>query len=152
MSKRRLQLMEDLEPILGTESTPKAPLPERFQVLYVGPTPDGKPKNCSNCCLWNASNRCLIHSPKIDVTPQMVCGYWVGGTPTEDRFYLADVQYVEPKFSGLATFKYGASCSTCRWFEEVSLDRGCCHALQEKGKPPPVHPLGCCARFDEVTE
>lgn len=143
-----LRVLDDLKRVLGEENA-HAPLPTLPQVLYVPPLPDKARKNCSNCCMFVTSGSCQLHGPKTKISPQAVCGYWVGGKPRPQRL-LVDVDYVNPSLSGLDIVKGGTSCDTCKWFEAAQPGKGTCHGVRnESGSGlASVEARGCCARWE----
>lgn len=125
------------------------PLPKADEVCYVGPEPKGQRKNCKNCMMWVKTNQCGIHEPRVEVLPDMVCSYWVGGDSMPEYPKGHKVYYIDPEFSGLMTAKGGTSCDVCKFYKPTSDDVSKCLAVtDETGKKlATVNGKGCCARW-----
>jgi hypothetical protein len=141
-------ILEDVKTALSDEKESEVPLPTAAEVLYVLPLPSEDRKNCQNCALFVKSGSCNIHKPQIQVSPESICGYWVGGEPTEKR-WETKVDYVEPEYSGLEHIKGGTSCSNCHWFEPKDRGEGKCRAVLDPKSKKHLHVLGksCCSRW-----
>lgn len=126
---------------------PPVSYPGPSGVLYAPPNDDGSRKNCGNCSLWAERDmQCLIHSPDVEVGPDMVCGYHVFGEPQMFGSAIIRPTGIAPELSGLESVPGGTSCDECRFF-----DSGMCNGVGDPstGQPPtPVEPLGCCARWE----
>lgn len=146
---RRLPLLiENARKLSEEDVVEPAPLPEPWAALYVGPRPDLARRNCGNCMMWAQTQQCSILDPKIKVTEDMICGYWVGGEPMP-KLMPHKVEYVDPKLAGLEIVPDGTACDNCKWYEAEQNDAGHCHAVQQNGKFAVVHPRGCCARWEQ---
>jgi hypothetical protein len=130
------------------------PLPQKWGVLYAHPNPDGSRKRCGNCMMWtpDAGGRCVIHDPRLQITPSMVCGYHVFGDPMLEWVDHPGTEPVDPENSGLEEVGAGTSCDTCVFYEARTRHVGSCHAVAKSNdRPPtPVEAMGCCARWEGI--
>lgn len=152
-------LKEQLDEVLDTLSESKSlkgSLPKPWGVLYAHPNPDGSRKKCENCFLWIKNlNQCEVHAKNITVTKDHICGWHVHG-PTHNGRMFKDLQYLDPKLSGLELVKEGTSCNTCEYYKKVNAEKGLCKAVQEQtadgkstGKQATVDGFGCCCRWEK---
>ena len=118
-------------------------------MLYQKPNPDGSRKSCNNCVTWVRTNRCLVHDPDLEVKKNMICGYYIYGTPQERWPESWEHEPVDKELSGLDTVDGGTSCDVCKWYDGDD-DEGLCQAVNELGttSPAPVQARGCCARWE----
>lgn len=139
-------------------------VPETWAVLYVKPM-KGKfvkqGRRCDNCFMWvKPTNRCVIHSPDLEIAGSDVCGYHVAGNPIEDTEraaeLFADIEPVDPENSGLENDvpSEGTMCGNCIAYSPSEKDRGHCNAVTTNNdKLPllkqPVSFYGCCARWEK---
>lgn len=102
---------------------------------------------CGSCLMWiKPKKKCMIHSPKINVTWNTTCGLYVNGKPHEEGKAKA---YVTPKESG-ALLRTLVQCHRCRYYRNrdskcllfVSLNK----QLEGEAKlyPETVKPHACC--------
>jgi len=118
-------------------------LPEPWGVLYSSPNKDESRKMCSNCFMWSADKRCLIHDRDLEIAPDANCGYHVPGKPLK-QWVDRGIQVQDPALTGLMKVPGGTSCDLCLWYES-----GMCLAVRgPDGNPAKVQPLGCCARWE----
>jgi hypothetical protein len=155
----KLKILEELTGFLSEEEE-KGPLPELWGVLYVEPAPGGERRQCANCVLWSPgtwvgdgyseeAGHCAIHEKTLKVTSDQICGYHVFGNPQEKRLDFEGMTPVNPRYSGLGSHVGGVSCDTCKMYRPMEEEEGVCIATRYRGKPAPVHPRGCCARWEE---
>lgn len=135
---------------VASESKPDfSRMPQAGSALYVPPAPGYTRRLCNNCCLWIDSGECDVHAPGLEVAPDAVCGYWVGGTPLTERSDRK-VLHVLPEFSGLERVPGGTHCGNCKWFKKGSGGKGLCQAVANKERDgfQEVHKDGCCALWE----
>lgn len=121
-------------------------LPYAWGVLYSKPNSDGSKKACGNCYSWNKDNTCSIMKQNVPVKSTMVCGYHIAGTPADAYKAFTITDFVDPELAGLEEVGEGTSCETCKFYK----DKLCYGVQTEDGKPQPVEPLGCCARWESI--
>lgn len=121
-----------------------APAPALWGVLYARPNDDESRKQCSNCALWVSSESCMIHDVDLKIIGDMVCGYHIYGSPSDQRL-LPKARPLDPRLSGLELTNNGTSCDNCTYYGDRK-----CYAVADnnEGTPPTdVNPRGCCARW-----
>jgi len=136
------------------------PRPEKGEVLYADPNPDGSRKACLNCIMWVSDNaiedgaKCLIHEKSLQVEGNMVCGYHVYGEPMDKWMDHPGITPVQPDMSGLILAPYGTSCDICLFFVAGRGTSATCLAVNSDTHEVDafVEALGCCSRWAENPE
>ena len=158
MGENRLPILDEIKKIIDgdkpEEKKKQAPLPELWGVTYVEPMPGGAHRNCKNCFMWViGENKCLIHDKNLKVTGLMVCGYHVPGQPQRKWIEFPGLVPENPKYSGLnGEVPDGTACENCKFFESTGDETGVCYGTVKKNRPAPVHPKGCCSRWEQKEE
>jgi hypothetical protein len=155
MDSKRLPIVREVQKLINPEPEREAPLPQLWGVLYVDPLAGSSARrNCKNCFMWvSTEQKCVIHPKELKVTGLMICGYHVGGVPMKKWMDIPGLASVSPKYSGLGgEVPEGTACDNCKFFEGTEEEAGVCHGAQKKNHPAPVHPRGCCSRWEEKTD
>jgi hypothetical protein len=134
------------------------------QALYSRPNPDKTRKMCQNCIFWKAgADQCLLHDSDVMVVADSICWHHVFGQSIQDAvdadnngawtssINMANMEPVEPQFSGLRQVPDGVSCDGCRHYEVTGQASGTCAVLADPEEPEehfPVEPLASCARWE----
>lgn len=151
MSPKIAKLTKDLRKLADEADVNFSRMPTAGGALYVPPSPGFNRRMCANCCLWiGPENECDVHEPGVETVADAVCGYWVGGTPLDERSDRL-VLHVLPKFSGLMRVPGGTHCGNCKWFHGTAEGKGMCHKVANEGRDgfQEVHADGCCALWEQ---